>query len=78
MPHAHANEDLDSFVAAESSRGGYWAKMRAYTVSLLKAWWGDAARPDNDFCYDYLPRLTGDHSSYPTVMAQMRGSRSYP
>ena len=28
-------------------------------VSLLKAWWGDAATPENDFCFDYLPRLTG-------------------
>ena len=38
---------------------GFWANMRAYTVSLLKAWWGDAATADNDFCFDYLPRLTG-------------------
>jgi formate dehydrogenase major subunit len=74
MPHAHANEDLDSFVAAESSRGGYWANMRAYTVSLLKAWWGAAATPDNDFCFDYLPRLTGSHSTYETVMAQLAGA----
>ena len=42
-------------------------------VSLLKAWWGDAATADNDFCYDYLPRLTGDHSTYETVKAQMAG-----
>jgi formate dehydrogenase major subunit len=47
--------------------------MRAYTVSLLKAWWGDAARADNDFCFDYLPRLTGSHGTYETVMAQLAG-----
>ena len=39
--------------------------MRAYMVSLLKAWWGDAATADNDFCFDYLPRLTG--STAPTT-----------
>jgi formate dehydrogenase major subunit len=44
MPHAHSNENLESFVAAEQTQKGYWAGMRAYTVSLLKAWWGDAAR----------------------------------
>ncbi len=38
--------------------------MDAYIVSLLKAWWGDAATEDNDFCFDYLPRITGDHSTY--------------
>jgi formate dehydrogenase major subunit len=73
MPHAHANEDLDSFVEAEAATKGYWANMRAYTVSLLKAWWGEAATAGNDFCFDYLPRLTGSHSTYETVMAQLAG-----
>jgi formate dehydrogenase major subunit len=73
MPHAHSNENLESFVAAEQTQKGYWAGMRAYTVSLLKAWWGDAARADNDFCFDYLPRLTGSHGTYETVMAQLAG-----
>ncbi|MBV9204633.1 MAG: molybdopterin-dependent oxidoreductase [Actinobacteria bacterium] len=73
MPHAHSNEDLDAFVRAEGTDKGYWADMRAYLVSLLKAWWGPAATPDNDFCFDYLPRLTGSHSSYETVMAQLAG-----
>ncbi len=73
MPHAHANQDLDSFVEAEAATKGYWANMRAYTVSLLKAWWGAAATEGNDFCFDYLPRLTGSHSTYETVMAQLAG-----
>jgi formate dehydrogenase major subunit len=42
-------------------------------VSLLKAWWGDAATAENDFCYDYLPRITGSHSTYDTVAAQIEG-----
>jgi formate dehydrogenase major subunit len=73
MPHAHTNEDLDSFVHAEAASKGFWGDMRSYLVSLLKAYWGDAATPDNDFCFDYLPRLTGSHSTYETVMAQMEG-----
>jgi formate dehydrogenase major subunit len=73
MPHAHTNEDLDSFIAAEGTDKGFWANMRAYTVSLLKAYWGDAATEANDFCFDYLPRLTGSHSTYETVMAQLAG-----
>ena len=73
MPHAHADEDLDSFVEGEAATKGYWANMRAYTVSLLKAWWGEAATAGNDFCFDYLPRLTGSHSTYETVMAQLGG-----
>ncbi|MFG2830422.1 formate dehydrogenase [Streptomyces sp. NPDC048434] len=73
MPHAHAHEDLDSFVAASRTDKGFWGQMRAYFVSLLKAYYGDAATPANDFCFDHLPRLTGSHSTYDTVLAQLDG-----
>jgi formate dehydrogenase major subunit len=74
MPHAHVHEDLDSFIEGDAPDKGFWGNMRAYTVSLLKAWWGDAATAETDFCFDYLPRLTGSHSTYDTVMAQIEGS----
>jgi formate dehydrogenase major subunit len=74
MPHAHRGQGLDDFVAAESAHKGYWSNMRAYLVSLLKAWWGDAATAGNEFCFDYLPRLTGSHSTYETVLAQQAGT----
>jgi formate dehydrogenase major subunit len=73
MPHVHNNDDLDAYVAAEAMDNGFWANMRSYLVSLLKAWWGPAATPDNDFCYGYLPRLTGSHGTYETVLAQLAG-----
>lgn len=73
MPHAHQNQDLDAFCAAEAAHKGYWGNMRAYLVSLLKAYWGDAASAENDFCFDYLPRLTGSHSTYETTTAQLEG-----
>jgi formate dehydrogenase major subunit len=73
MPHARQHEDLDRFVAADSGKTGFWGNMRSYTVSLLKAWWGDAATAENDFCFDYLPRLTGHHGTYDTVVNQIEG-----
>jgi formate dehydrogenase major subunit len=73
MPHAHSHDDLDSYVASEKTDGGFWANTRDYMVSLLKAYYGEAAQPDNDFCYDYLPRLTGSHSTYETVVGQIKG-----
>jgi formate dehydrogenase major subunit len=75
MPFAHADrdDDLDAYVEAEKTEKGFWANTRNYMVSLLKAYWGDAATADNDFCFGYLPRLTGDHSTYVTVQAQIEG-----
>jgi formate dehydrogenase major subunit len=73
MPHAYGNETLDEYVAAETLPTGFWSYTRQYLVSLLKAWWGDAATADNDFRYDYMPRLTGSHSTYETVLEQLNG-----
>jgi formate dehydrogenase major subunit len=49
MPHAHQNEDLDAYVSGEGTQKGYWADMKSYLVSLLKAWFGGAASADKDF-----------------------------
>ncbi len=73
MPHARQHQDLDEFVAEDSGKTGFWGNMRQYTVSLLKAWWGDAATAENDYCFDYLPRLTGHHGTYDTVVGQIEG-----
>jgi formate dehydrogenase major subunit len=73
LPHAHANQDLAAYLRAESADVGFWANMPSYMISLMKAYWGDAATAGNDYCFDYLPRLTGSHSTYETVVAQMEG-----
>ncbi len=74
MPHAHQHQDLDSYVATDAGQTGFWGNMRSYAVSLLKAWWGDAAQPENDFCFGYVPRITGEHGTYRTVMEQIAGN----
>ena len=56
-----------SEICAASSRrrsttGGWWANFDKYIVSLLKAYYGDAATAENDYGFRWLPRLTGDHS----------------
>ncbi|SNS89850.1 formate dehydrogenase major subunit [Geodermatophilus saharensis] len=73
MPHAVQHQSLDDYCADAAGTGGFWGNKRAYAVSLLKAWWGDAAQPENDFCFDYVPKITGDHSSYRTVADMIEG-----
>jgi formate dehydrogenase major subunit len=70
MPKAGEHDNLEDYVATITSpaQKGYWAEARKFTVSLLKSYWGDAATEENDYCFDYLPRLTGDHGTYRTVL----------
>ena len=73
MPHARQHETSTTSSPQDAGKTGYWGNMRDYIVSLLKAWWGDAATEDNDYCFDYLPRLTGHHGTYDTVVNQIEG-----
>jgi len=35
----------------------WWKNTPKYVVSLFKAWYGDAATKDNEFAFNYLPKL---------------------
>lgn len=74
MPHA-GQETLADYLDDIRSRNqkGFWHNADAYMVSLLKEYWGDTATADNDFCFDYLPRINGDHGTYRTVMDMVDG-----
>ena len=75
MPNANQHGSFDEWIDSIRNPGskGFWDNAKAYAVNLLKAYWGDAATADNDFCFDYLPRITGDHGTYRTVMDMIDG-----
>jgi formate dehydrogenase major subunit len=73
MPNAHAHDDLGCYIESHGADTGLWGRMDSYMVSLLKAWWGDAATAENDFCFGHLPRIDGDHSSYSTMVGMHEG-----
>ena len=52
---------------------GFWHNADTYMVSLLKEYWGERATAENDYCFDYLPRINGDHGTYRTVMDMVDG-----
>jgi formate dehydrogenase major subunit len=50
-------------LAGDKSASWWWLSDTAqnykkYLVSLLKAWWMDNATEENDFCFNYLPKVT--------------------
>jgi formate dehydrogenase major subunit len=73
MPQAE-HVDLAKFLEESTAKAGFWAHMDAYTISLLKAWYGEKATAQNDWCFGHLPRITGDHSIYPAVMGMELGT----
>src|SRR5690606_38006146 len=58
-----AEQDFDAYIAARAPKQlrpnqlSYWSNYKKFHVSLMKAWWGDHAHADNNFAFDYLPKL---------------------
>jgi len=74
MPSALRKEQTLAEYLKITTKPGWWSNAPKYFVSLLKAYYGDAATKENDFCYDYLPQITGDHSTLPTTVAMKDGN----
>ncbi len=62
---AEEHDALESYIERERECTGYWANFSKFIVSLLKAWYGDAATAENDYRFDWLPRINADYSHLP-------------
>jgi formate dehydrogenase major subunit len=74
LPMPKVNQDsMATYLAdiADPAQKGFWSDTENYSVSLQKAWWGDAATAENDWAFDYMPRINDDHGTYRTVMDMM-------
>jgi formate dehydrogenase major subunit len=56
-------QDYDKYIAARAFKPlrpnqlSYWQNYRKFFVSFMKSWWGDAATAENNWGFDYLPKL---------------------
>ncbi|MBE7211800.1 MAG: molybdopterin-dependent oxidoreductase, partial [Gluconacetobacter diazotrophicus] len=69
--HHHAT--LKEYLHTETPATGWWHNMPKYVVSLLKAWYGEAATAENEFGYQMLPKLSGDVSQLPMTLSMPAG-----
>ena len=71
-----AQDDLQTLEAYNQAAGrptGWWANYPKYSVSLLKAWFGEAATAENDFGFSHLPRISGNHVHFATMLRALDG-----
>jgi formate dehydrogenase major subunit len=67
------HDTLAGYIAAEMTPTGYWSNFPKFIVSLLKAWYGNAAHKDNQYAFEWLPKNVGDHSHMPMFVAMTEG-----
>ena len=63
--------DLQSYIDANRLETGWWHNFPKYIVSLLKAWYGENAAAENDFLFDFIPKIAGDYS-FASMMPMMK------
>ena len=74
QPNAiESHKDLAAFLEAETPATGWWHNMPKYMISLLKAWYGEHAHSGNEYGFQNIPKLTGDHSQLPMTLAMIDG-----
>lgn len=67
------HDTLHDYLAAETVPTGYWANTPKFVVSYFKSMYGDAATRENDFGYEWHPKILGDHSHLPMFVAMNAG-----
>lgn len=56
-------QDIETYYKARAlkplrpNQMSYWQNYPKFFVSLQKAWWGDAATAENNWAFDYLPKI---------------------
>lgn len=76
LPQPTADEphdNLDTYCEFESFPTGYWSNFKKFAVSLLKAYYGEAATPENQFGFHWIPRLDADYSMLPILNRMIEG-----
>ncbi len=68
------NDTLTDYIEMETSATSYWSNFPKFIVSQLKAWFGDDATEANNYAYEYLPQMIGDHSHMPMFIEMTKGT----
>jgi formate dehydrogenase major subunit len=76
MPDVNIDNDTwDEYVENQTASTGWWNNFPKYITSLFKAWYGEAFDPARgDEIFDHFPRISGDHSYYPTIVDMKDGA----
>jgi formate dehydrogenase major subunit len=65
MPRGDGSEEtLRDYLAHQTKPTGLWHNFPAYFISLLKAYYGKNATAENDYGYNWIPKITGNHSFF--------------
>jgi len=55
---------LENYFKKHTAQTGVWSNCKNYVVSLMRAYYGENAKEEDNWGFDWIPRVTGDHSEF--------------
>ncbi len=74
-----SEQDYEHYIAARTLKPlrpnqlSYYQNYPAFFVSFMKSWWGDAATKENNWGYDYLPKLDKSYDLLQAIELMVQG-----
>lgn len=66
-PNVKESNTLREWIESNTYYGGYYTNKAKFFVSGLKEWYGDHATFENDYGYDWLPKIPEDGDNFTTM-----------
>ena len=76
---SESEQDFEAYIGARAKKPlrpnqlSYWKNYRAFHVSFMKTWWGDAAQAENNWGFDYLPKLDKQYDMMQVIELMHQG-----
>ncbi len=76
---SEAEQDYDGYIKKRAQQPlranqlSYWQHYGAFFVSFMKSWWGDNATKENNWGYDWLPKLDKPYDLLQTIELMYQG-----
>lgn len=75
MFDATVHPTLKDYIEKATPKTSFWSNRPKFIISMLKAWFGDKATKENDFCYDWVPKLDGKDHSHMSIFNDMAAGK---
>ncbi|SHF29264.1 formate dehydrogenase major subunit [Desulforamulus putei DSM 12395] len=71
MIYAYKHSKLQDYLDKDVPKTSYWSNRGKFLISMLKAWYGDKATKENDFCFDWIPKHDNKNRSHMGIFSDM-------
>lgn len=71
MIYAGKHKTLQDYFDKDVPKTSFWSNRNKFLVSMFKAWFGNKATKENEFCFNYVPKHDGKNRTHMGIFEEM-------